>query len=353
MKKMKVIITTLVIIILLMLVGMGGLVFYYHSSLEPISKENKTNEDVHITVNMGTSAKEVIETLYNAGLIKDKNIAYLYLKLHGDYTLQAGDYKLNKGMSLEDIFKQLSITFVEGKRIPYFANQISSNFNYSYEDVINKMADSAYLEKLIKKYWFLTDDILKEGIYYPLEGYLYPNTYTFDEKAKLEDIIEKILDNTEVVLKEYKKEIENTNFTIHEILTMASIIELEGSNSDDREGVAGVFYNRLEAGRSLGSDVTTYYAVQVDMGERDLYQYELDDQNLYNTRSSYLAGKLPISAICNPSKESIVSAINPKKHDYFYFVADKNKKTYFSKNGAEHQAIINELKNQGLWFNYE
>ena len=363
MKKGKVIVSIFVAIVFLLFIGIASIFFYYQLSLRPVNSDGSFSEDVYIVVKMGTSSKEVIETLSNAGLIKNKNTAYIYLKLHDNYVLQAGEYKLNKNMSVEDIFVKLSsgvlykegitITFVEGKRIPYFAKQISSNFDYTAEEVIHKMEDSVYLDKLIEKYWFLTDSILAEDIYYPLEGYLYPNTYTFDEKATIEDIIEKILDNTENVLNVYKEDILKSKYNVHELLTMASIIELEGSNSDDREGVSGVFYNRLQAGWSLGSDVTTYYAVQVDMGERDLYQYELDDQNSYNTRSAYLAGKLPISAICNPSKESIFAAIHPKEHDFYYFVADKNKKTYFSKNGVEHQTIINELKSQGLWYNYD
>lgn len=361
MKTGKVVVGVVVTFLFLLIIGIAGSFFYYYFSLKPV--KNDDSSEIYITVNMGASSKEVIETLYNAELIKDKNTAYIYLKLHEDCVIQAGEYKLNKSMSVQDIFANLSkgvlykdgitITFIEGKRIPYFAKQISSNFDYSYEDVIQKMEDSVYLKQLIEKYWFLTDSILSEGIYYPLEGYLYPNTYTFDKEATLEEVIEKILDNTEKVLTVYKEDILESDYNIHELLTMASIIELEGSNSSDREGVAGVFYNRLQDGWSLGSDVTTYYAVQVEMSERDLYQYELDDQNLYNTRSSYLAGKLPISAICNPSKESIYAAIHPKEHDYYYFVADKNKQTYFSRNGAEHEAIINELKSQGLWYIYE
>ena len=134
---------------------------------------------------------------------------------------------------------------------------------------------------------------------------------------------------------------------------MASIVELEGANSNDRYGVAGVFYNRLQNGWALGSDVTTYYAEQIEMSDRDLYQAELDEANDYNTRSNTMAGKLPVGPICNPGIESINAAVEPQKHDYFYFVADKNKKTYFAKTYSEHVTIINKLKKDGLWYTYE
>ena len=79
---------------------------------------------------------------------------------------------------------------------------------------------------------------------------------------------------------------------------------------------------------------------------------ELNDCNKYNTRSSCMAGKLPISPICNPGLESIVAAFEPTNHKYYYFVADKNGKTYFTKTDSEHNRKCNELKRDGLWINY-
>ena len=136
------------------------------------------------------------------------------------------------------------------------------------------------------------------------------------------------------------------------MMTLASIVELEAAASDDRAGVAGVFYNRLKAKWSLGSDVTAYYAAKVELSERDLYQSELDDYNDYNTRSVKMAGKLPIGPICNPGIDAIKAAIHPTEHDYYYFVADKNKKTYFSKTNEEHVKTVDRLKSEGLWYEY-
>ena len=128
---------------------------------------------------------------------------------------------------------------------------------------------------------------------------------------------------------------------------------MEGVNVSDRFDVSGVFYNRLNSGWSLGSDVTTYYASKVDMNERDLYKSELDECNNYNTRNSCMSGKLPVSPICNPGIESIKAAINPNQHNYYFFVADKNKKTYFTKTNAEHLQMIASLQSQGLWYEYQ
>ena len=156
----------------------------------------------------------------------------------------------------------------------------------------------------------------------------------------------------ESVLEPYKEEIEESKYNVHELLTLASIIETEGTNDNDRKNVASVFYNRLDAGMSLGSDVTTYYSVKEDIGKRDLYQKEIDAYNPYNTRGPNMEGKLPVGPISSVGKASIEAAIEPSKTDYLFFVADKNGKLYFTKTNTEHVQVINELQNSGMWYEY-
>ena len=153
----------------------------------------------------------------------------------------------------------------------------------------------------------------------------------------------------EEVLDDYKEEIEASKYSIHELLTLASIVEVEGSTSDDRAGVAGVFYNRLNSGWSLGSDATTYYAAKIDFSERDLYMSEINDINAYNTRPAAMAGKLPVGPICSPSQESIEAVLHKEDHDYYYFVADKNGKIYYNKTSSGHLQTIKEIKEAGNW----
>ncbi|MDD3453524.1 MAG: endolytic transglycosylase MltG [Bacilli bacterium] len=303
------------------------------------------------------------DELKKDNLIKSELFYKFYVKLTKPTGLQVGIYELSKNMSVDKIIKTLSsdsaydtnlisITFKEGIDMRDFIEIITENTEVIKDDIVNTLSDQTYLSELINKYWFLTDEILNEDIYYALEGYLYPNTYEINKTWDIKKIFEVMLDEMENKLDSYKEDINNNEYTIHEILTLASIVELEGSNSDDRNGIAGVFYNRLENNWSLGSDVTTYYGIQVDVSQRDLYQSELNAYNAYNTRSSKMAGKLPVGPICNPSIESIEAAINPTQHNYYYFVADKNKKTYFSKTSSEHIAIVNELKSENLWYQY-
>ena len=280
--------------------------------------------------------------------------------------IEAGKYKLNKNMSVKEIVEVFNkgntynpdavvITFKEGKNMRSIASTIEEYTNNTETYVYNLLKNQEYLDSLINDYWFIDNDIEKSGIYYSLEGYLYPNTYEFKNKdVTVEEIFKVMLDEMDKRLSEYKNDIENSDYTVHEILTLASIVELEGSNSDDRAGIAQVFYNRLNSNWSLGSDVTTYYAAKIELSDRDLYQSEIDDANDYNTRSSYLAGRLPIGPICNPSIESIEAVLNPDKSiTEYYFVSDKNGETYFSSTYEEHLETRDRLINEGLWYEYE
>ena len=358
MKKILVIIV-IAIFLFFVLGGIGAVVFY-NSNLKAVDSNN--TEEVLFEVKKNTFGAALIDDLYEAGLIKNKMVAKVYLKLN-NYSPIAGMYSLNKSMKLEEIMKEIStpgkaiensitVKFIEGKRLTDYVTVISNNFGYSEEEVLNTLQDKEYLQELIDKYWFLTDEILNDKLYYALEGYLYPDTYAFREDASIKDVVEKLLNETKKKLDPLKADIEASKYSVHELLTMASIVELEGGNSDDRAGVAGVFFNRLNSGMSLGSDVTTYYGAKIKMSDRDLWQKEIEEVNGYNTRPAAMAGKLPIGPICSPSLDSIKATLNPTEHDYYYFVADKNKKTYFSKTYQEHVNTINRLKNEGLWYTY-
>ena len=104
---------------------------------------------------------------------------------------------------------------------------------------------------------------------------------------------------------------------------------------------------------SLGSCVTTYYSVKINMGDRDLYQKEINAANPYNTRGPGMEGKLPVGPISSISKISLDAVINPIETDYLFFVSDKNGKLYFTKTNAEHEQMIDELQIKGMWYEYK
>lgn len=341
---------------LILAVFIGGFIFY-NVSLGPV--DESSDENVVFVVSSGEAANTIIANLKKEGLIKNDITLKVYAKLNPGTPI-AGTYVLTKEMSAKEIYDAILngqvtydtvwVTFVEGKRLSYIAETISKNFDYSVTEIESLLDERSYIEELIERYDFLTEEILKDEIYHPLEGYLFPDTYEFLSSASIKDIIETMLDNTGTKLSLYSKEIEDSSYSIHEIMTMASLVELEGAGSDDRKGVAGVFYNRLKLGMSLGSDVTTYYAVGKDFSV-DLTWSDLNSCNAYNTRGSCVKG-LPAGPIATPSFASLKAALEPTEHEYLYFVADKNGKTYFSKTFGEHEKIVAKLKNDGLWYEY-
>lgn len=357
-KKKKSFIVKLFELIVFLGVISGIIICLYCTS--PISK---TSDKVIFNVESGSSTRSIIKDLRKNNLIKSKKFTIIFLKINNIDTIKAGNFELNRNMSLREIFNVLtdsskikedtiSLTFKEGKNMRSIIDTITSNTNIEENDINNALTDTEYLKSLIDEYWFLTDDILDDNIYYPLEGYLSPNTYEFSKKVTIKDIFKRMLDQEGIVLDKYKTSIDSSDLSIHKIITMASIAELEGNNLDDRKNIVGVFYNRINNNIPLGSDVTTYYAAKIDMGDRDLYQEEINSSNPYNTRPLSSAGKLPVGPICNPSEESINAVLNYTKNDYFYFVSDKNGKIYFGKTENDHVSIINKLKEEGLWFTY-
>ncbi len=355
-KRVLIIILSIVIAII---VAIAGCFLYYKLSLQAVSKES---EAVDITIEEGMNVSEIIDLLNENGLIKNEKVFKLYTKINKINNVKAGEYELNKNMNAESLVNKLNegpknstinITFIEGKNMRWIASKIAEKTSNTEEDVFEKLSDEEYLDKLIEKYWFITDEIKNENIYYSLEGYLFPDTYNFEKKATVEDIFGKMLDEMEKQLNPYKEEIQNSSISVHKILTVASIIELESSNDDDKAKVSSVIYNRLNKNMSIGSDVTTYYAIKVDMSERNLTSKDLNTSNPYNTRGPNMNGKLPVGPIASVSASSIKAALYPETTDYLYFVADKNGKIYFAKTIEEHNQNIANLKKQGLWYTYE
>lgn len=316
----------LVVIILLTILIISLLV-----GLSPVSKDRKV---IEFTVKPGTSKLDILKNLEKEKIIKNNEVATIYLLLTGYKDMQAGKYNIDISKNAKEIIKQIqngelneieetiTVTFVEGLRITDYAKVISDEFGYKYDDVIDVFKDKKYTKELISKYSMLDDTILDDRIYYPLEGYLYPDTYEFYKNASIKDIIEKLLNNMSSKLESLSILVDESDYSVHEILTMASIAEKEANTGKDRQAVAQVVYTRLNKDISLGMDVTSYYGVQKSLKE-ELTKSDLADKNGYNTRPLDFIG-LPVGAICSPSLSSINAVLNPSKTEYFFFFADIN-----------------------------
>ena len=186
MKKITKII--LIIFAVLIVLGIAAGLFawnYYKEGIAPVSDKSK---EVIVTVESGSGYYQIIDALNEAGLIKNTTMAKVYVKVFAPDNLQANTYVLNQNMDLETMLNIIStgdfqhllktkFTIIEGSTIPEAAAGIAEALGFSTDDVLAKWSDASFLQELIGEYWFLSDDILNSAIMFPLEGYLYPETY--------------------------------------------------------------------------------------------------------------------------------------------------------------------------------
>lgn len=353
-KKFKIIL----VLVAILLIGIATLLGTYCYFKSPVSNDKK---EVSIVIENGSTISDIATLLKKEGLIKDENFFKLYVKLKKVSNVYAAKYYFSPSMNLDEIINtlneggynenEISITFKEGINMRGIAKLIKENTSNSEDDVYKKLKDEKYLNSAIEKYWFLTDDIKNSKIYYSLEGYLFPDTYRFNSKdVTVEEIFNKMLDQMEKELNKYKKQIENSKYSIHELMTLASITQSEGYNEDDFKNIASVFYNRLKTGMALGSCVTSYYGVKKDMTD-ELLQKDIDASNPYNTRGNNPVS-FPVGPISMPGAKALDATLDPIETSYYFFVSDKNNKLYFTKTLNEHERMITKLQNEGLWLEW-
>ena len=350
-KKLKPAVKISIVIIVVLL----GLIIMWFSLTGPVNRGNK--ENIEVEIKSGTSRREIGNILKEKKLIRSTLMFNVYIRLNSVNSLKASTYLFNQSMSLGDIVSELEkgstynpnlvvLTLKEGKRITDYAKLISEKTNSSYDEVIAIFKDREYAKELVNEYWFLTDKILDSNIYYPLEGYLFPDTYHFDDKnVEVKEIIEKSLDEMDNKLSKYRTEMSNDP---HYYMTMASVVELEGTNTTNRKMIVGIFKNRLSSGMNMGSDVTTYYGLQKNMTS-DLASEEFLKDNPYNTRAVSMIGKMPVGPICSSGLSSIEASVNPTDSDYLFFVADKHGNIFYTRTNKEHDQKVAEIKEKGDW----
>ncbi len=353
-KKFKIIL----VLVAILLIGIATLLGTYCYFKSPVSNDKK---EVSIVIENGSTISDIATLLKKEGLIKNENFFKLYVKLKKVSNVYAAKYYFSPSMNLDEIINtlneggynenEISITFKEGINMRGIAKLIKENTSNSEDDVYKKLKDEKYLNSIIEKYWFLTDDIKNSKIYYSLEGYLFPDTYRFNSKdVTVEEIFNKMLDQMEKELNKYKKQIENSKYSVHELITLASITQSEGYNEDDFKNIASVFYNRLKTGMALGSCVTSYYGVKKDMTDK-LLQKDIDASNPYNTRGNNPVS-FPVGPISMPGAKALDATLDPIETSYYFFVSDKNNKLYFTKTLNEHERMITKLQNEGLWLEW-
>ncbi len=286
----------------------------------------------------------ISERLEASGVIKNARVFKYYVKFKNESGFMAGEYELSPSMKISEIVNRLktgkvlqkaafNLTIPEGKQLTEIVQIMAKAIEKPEEEILNEINDKAFIQKMMGKYPnLLTTDILNPNIKYPLEGYLFPATYPFyKEKPTVEEMVEAMLNQTQKVLAVYEEASKAKGLTLHQLLTMSSLIEEEATLQADRKGISSVFYNRIEQGMPLQTDPTVLYALEKHK-ERVLYE-DLEVKSPYNT---YKHTGLTPGPIANAGKASIEAAIEPSDTNDLYFLATGDGTVLFSKTLEEH-----------------
>lgn len=297
----------------------------------------KGKEPKNFEIQKGETLSSVIDTLYLSGIIPNKfNMRVAAFIVGAEKNIKAGRYKIINGLSyveLADLFvngkPEVPIAFKLGNGITLksFAQIMNDKFNADAKHVIALCSDTA----IIRTLGFKTNS---------LEGYLFPGIYEFYEDTPPDQIIMHIGRKFNSFFNDtLMKKAAESKYNLHQILTMASIVEGESNKAEEFPTIAGVYYNRLQIGMKLQADPTVQYAN--DWTWRRLYRRDLKIKNPYNT---YLYYGLPPGPINNPGPEAILAALYPAKHNYIYFVADGKGGHWFSSSYSEHLTKVRKFR---------
>ena len=341
---------------------------YVQSSLQPVDASSK--QYVTVQIPEGANVQTIGSTLEKSGLIKHGVIFAFYAKYKNYSDLKSGYYNLQKSMSTEDIIHELqkggtaeaqepalaNLTIPEGYTIDQIAQavgQLQGDFKepLTADAFLAKVQDENFISQEVAKYPSLLESLptKESGVRYRLEGFLFPATYSIKESTTIESLIDEMLAAMDKTLAPHYSTIKSKNLTVNELLTIASLVEKEGAKTEDRKLIAGVFYNRLNLGMPLQSNIAILYA-QGKLGQKISLA---DDAGIDTTINSpynvYTKAGLMPGPVDSPSLDAIEASINQTKSDNLYFVANvTDGKVYYAATQEEHDRNVAEHVNSKL-----
>ncbi len=342
----KVVLITVAVVITLAVAVTGGGAVYIYNNLQPVEATSDA-EPVIVTIPTGATTQEIGTILEEQGLIRHAGIFSYYVRYRGiGNRLQAGDYRLTPGQSVDDILetivqgktyvKTFTFTIPEGFTVKQIADRLSEQGLIDRDTFLKEVNEGDFAYEFVSN---IPEDPRME---YRLEGYLYPKTYEMKKGASEHEIIDRMLQQFEKEWNEtWNSNLQENGITLHEAVTLASIIEREVQSDQERSMVAGVYYNRLRDQMLLQADAT----IQFIFGEqKETVTY--DDLKIDHPYNTYLYPGLPPGPIANPGFMALEAAANPESHEYYYYVTKKDGsgEHYFARTFAEHQQNIAKSK---------
>lgn len=345
-----------IIILLIIVITISTVVFgyfYITKALSPVNSDN--NQITEVTIPFDSTSDDVADILKENGIIRQADIFGIYMKANNEEALQAGHYEFSPSMDAEQVLETIqaggepifvdadtTVTVIEGATIEEIASVVNENTAITEEEFMETVQDEEFIASLQSQFPSLLEEVTQlENLIYTLEGYLFPATYDYFVGMTAKELITEMVGASNLNYQRLVDDLDNTYLSYHEVLSLASIIEREAITEEDRGIVSGVFYNRLEVGMPLQSDVTVLYA----LGEhKEFVTYtDLEVDSPYNL---YMYDGITPGPIGTPSYQAIVAAIYPTWNDYYYFVADiDTQEIYYSSTIEEHDALVEEYVN--------
>lgn len=299
-----------------------------------------SEEPVTVVIPPGANTAQVAQLLHARGLIQDPTFFRYYVRYRQlDAKIVSGEYALSKAMPTGEILQYLTdgrvraqrFTVPEGLTVSMVADLLAD------KGVVARDPFLAAVSAAAARNFYLPAD--RSALTQPMEGYLFPATYEYQTGVAPEEIVEMMFRRFEETwTEELKLRAKEMNLSLHQVVTLASVVETEAQAPGERKAIAGVYLNRLAINMALQADPTVYYALGLPRGERLLYKH-LEVDSPFNT---YLYPGLPPGPIAAPGEDAIRAVLDPEQHDYYYFVAkeDGSGEHYFSRTLDEHHENV-------------
>jgi len=298
--------------------------------------QDTTAESRLVVVKKGTRLADVANMLRQEDLVRSSWLFTLYSAAVHRGRIMAGEYELTKDLSIAEITGKMA----SGQRKIYTLKIVEG---YNLQGVADSLEKGAIMDKdaffqVAGKAEFLTRLGIAED---SLEGYLWPDTYYFSKETDVDVFLEKIARRTLAFFEkeEVKKRMGELHLSMHDVLTLASMIEKEAKIEEEKPLISAVFHNRLALGMSLDSDPTVMYGL--GMFPKPLSRADLNTPTAYNT---YRLRGLPKGPICSPSRSSLLAALQPAQSDALYFVSRNDGTHVFSRRMEEHDRYVTKYQ---------
>ena len=303
--------------------------------------QQKLNPDqvIYLSVRPGMSASDIGDELVRHGVLEGKAAFWWQVKRSGaDNQFKTGMYALHPGMQANEVLQKLiagdttvvKFTIPEGFGIKEIAKRLAAEGLVDEQEFLRKAKAYAPYDYIQRK----------PDIRYACEGFLFPDTYELHEEASVDAILKMMAEDFDTRLTpELRARAKEQNLSIHDLITLASLVEKEALYAEDRPIIAQVFFKRLELGMPLQSDTTLQYLL--DEPKEDVSIQDTKIESPYNT---YQVKGLPPGPIASPGMAAIRAVLYPADTDYLYFVADRQGHNHYSRNYADHQAIVEQVR---------